>query len=322
MKKSLNVWTKTLGAAALLAASLPAYAGVSIDRNSPSIAVCPFVVTPSHIYLQVPPGGGCDVGGAGPQVEVRPNSYGLASADNIDALSANTWTSPALVYHLVFSGDRASLGQPGTPYRVQAGRNQAASDLWRTPLSVNSPAWSMAACAGVAIPPPQAPHRNQTDFNLIFSVPPTIAAPAGVQDNIDAVELDLLDTTGDEFHDVDTYFSLDPASPTLGAGSPANIFYSPVGGATGVFSGPAALGLVAGDDIDALVMWDRNIIGVRDPGADLVLFSLTPGSPSLAGASPADIFVSNFTGVFCRFTMANQLGMRPADNVDGLDVIP
>jgi hypothetical protein len=322
MKKSLNVWTKTLGAAALLAASVPAYAGVSIDRISPSIGGCPFVVTPAHVYLQVPPGGGCDVGGAGPQVEVRPPSFGLVAADNIDALSANTWTSPALAYHLVFSGDRPSQGQPGTPYRNQAVRNQAASDLWRTPLSAASPAWSMGACAVVAIPPPQAQHRNQTDFNLIFTAAPPVFAPGGIQDNIDAVELDVLDITGDQFHDFDTYFSLDAASPSLGGATPASIFFSPIGGATAVFSGPGPLGLVAGDNIDALVMWDRNIIGVRDPGMDLVLFSLAPGSPSLGGASPADIFVSTFGGGFCRFTTANQLGMLPTDNVDGLDVIP
>lgn len=322
MKKSLNVWTRTLGAAALLAASMPAYAGVSIDRNSPSIAICPFVVTPAHIYLQVPPGGGCDVGGAGPQVEVRPLSYGLVANDNIDAVSANTGTSPALNYHLVFSGDRASLGQPGTPYRAEAVLNQAASDLWRTPLSGNSPAWSMAACAGVAIPPPQAQHRTQRDYNLIHTVLTGMAAPGGIQDNIDGVELDGLDVTGDEFHDFDTYFSLDAISPSLGGATPATIFFSPPGAGPFVFSGPGPLGLVAGDDIDALVMWDRNVLGVRNPGVDLVLFSLAPGSPSLGAFSPADIFVSNFTGVFCRFTPANQLGLRAVDNVDGLDVIP
>lgn len=322
MKKSLNLWTGALGAAALLAFALPADAGVSIDRASPSIGGCPFVVTPAHLYQQVVPGGGCDVAGVGPQVEVRPPSFGLVAGDNVDAVSANTSTSPGLNYHVVFSADRASLGQPGTPYRGEALLNQAASDLWRTPLTGGSPAAAMAACAGVPIPPPQALHRTQTDFNLIFTVATGIAAPAGVQDNIDGVELDGMDLTGDQFHDLDAYFSLDAASPSLGAASPATLFYTPAGGATGIFANPGLLGLVGGDDIDALVMWDRGVIGVVDPLVDLVLFSLAPGSPSLGAASPAAIFVSDFAGGFCPFTAANQLGLRAADNVDGLDVLP
>jgi hypothetical protein len=313
MKK--NRWTWTLGAAALLALSTPAYAGVSIDRASPSIGGCPFVVTPAHVYLQVPPGGGCDVGGAGPQVEVRPPSYGLVGADNIDALSANTATPPTLTYRLVFSGHRASLGQPGTPYRGEAVLNQAASDLWRTALTSASPAAAMAACAGVAIPPPHFMHRRQIDFNLIFSAPTGFGPLAGVQDNIDGVELDVLDVTGDQFHDAGTYYSLDAASPSLGAGSPADIFYAPAGGVGGGFAAFWQLGLGAGDDVDAPVVWDAGVIGAVDPGVDYVLFSLV-------GGTAADIFVSDFTGASCLFAAANQLGMRPADNVDGLDVIP
>ncbi len=313
-------WSGILGAV-LLAISAPAYAGVSIDRASPSIGICPFVVTPAHVYLQVPPGGGCDVGGLGPQVEVMPPSLGLVGGDNIDALSANTLGLPSVPYHLVFSGDRGSLGQPLTPYRGEAVLNQAASDLWRTALTSASPVASMAACAGVAIPPPHAMHRRQIDYNLIFTAPTGAGPLAGVQDNIDGVELDLLDPTGDQFHDVGTYFSLDAASPTLGARSTADIFYAPPGGAGGGFSAFWRLGLVFADDVDALAIWDAGVIGAVNPGVDFALFSLAPGSPSLGG-SPADIFVTDFTGAFCLFAAANQLGMRAADNVDGLDVIP
>ena len=316
-----NRWTRTLSAAAFLAVTTPAYAGVSIDRASPSIGLCPFVVTPAHVYQQVPPGGGCDVGGAGPQVEVRPASFGLVAGDNIDALSANTATPPNVPYHLVFSGGRGSLGQPGTPYRGEAVLNQAASDLWGTALTSASPAAAMAACAAVVIPPPHVMFRRQIDFNLIFTAPTGAGPLAGVQDNIDAVELDVLDVTGDQFHDIGTYLSVDAASPSLGARSTADIFFVPPGGAGGIFAAFWQLGLVFADDVDALVIWDRGGIGELDPGMDLALFSLAPGSPSLGG-SPADIFVTHFTGAFCLFAPANQLGMRAADNVDGLDVIP
>ena len=48
---------------------------------------------------------------------------------------------------------------------------------------------------------------------------------------------------------------------------------------------PAArAGLLPGDNIDALVMWDRGVIGVMNPKMDMAVFSLAPGSPSLAGA--------------------------------------
>ncbi len=77
-----------------------------------------------------------------------------------------------------------------------------------------------------------------------------------------------------------------------------------------------------GDEIDALVMWDRGAIGAPDPGLDLALFSLAPGSPSLGGASPAAIFVTDFNFGFCTYVPANQLGLVVTDNVDGLDVIP
>jgi hypothetical protein len=84
------------------------------------------------------------------------------------------------------------------------------------------------------------------------------------------------------------------------------------------------MGLVMADEIDSLVMWDRVAIGFPDPGFDFALFSLAPGSATLAmiGASPADIFVTDFMGGFCLFANSGQLGLIGADNVDGLDVLP
>ncbi|MEA2561144.1 MAG: hypothetical protein QOH06_2648 [Acidobacteriota bacterium] len=319
MKNRLILSTAT----ALLALALPANAGVSIDRASPSIGGCPFAVSPAQVFNLVPPGGGCDVFGVGPVLEVMPPAMGLVPMDNIDALSANTLTPETLSYYLVFSGSRGSVGMAGTPYSVEAVNNQAASDLWRTLITSASPAASMAACAPVAIAAPHFLHRNQTGFNLARTAAPGVAVAAG-QDNIDAVELDVLDFTGDDVHDVPVYFSLDPASPNLVA-SGADIYFSPAGAGFFVpFSFPAAIGLVGMDNVDSLVMWDRVNIGVADAGVDFALFSLAPGSPTLAaiGGSPADIFVTNFAGGFCLFAPAGALGLIGADNVDGLDVMP
>ena len=312
-----------LSAAALLAAALPASAGVSIDRASPSIGGCGFAVSPAQVFNLVPPGGGCDVAGVGPVLEVMPPAMGLVPMDNIDGLSANTLTPENLSYYLVFSGNRPSTGMAGTPYSLEAGNNQAASDLWRTLITSASPAAVMAACAPVAIVPPHFLHRNQTGFNLSRTAAPGVAVMPP-QDNIDAVEMDVLDFTGDDVHDVDVYFSLDAASPSLVA-SGADIYFSPAASGFFVpFSFPAAIGLVGMDNLDSLVMWDRVNLGVADAGVDFALFSLAPGSPTLAmlGASPADIFVTNFAGGFCLFAPAGALGLIGADNVDGLDVLP
>ncbi|MES1240638.1 MAG: hypothetical protein ABUT39_03370 [Acidobacteriota bacterium] len=312
-----------LGAAALLSASLPVYAGVSMDRASQSIPACPFPVNPASLYRWGVPMGGCDVGGLGPVTEVWEGSLGLVPADNVDAVSANTTTGKNINYHIYFSADRASLGMLGTPYRAEATLNQAASDIWRmNNLTVASPLASLAACAPTPIGGAHALFRNQDSYDFIFTAPPGVGPLGGNYDNIDALELDDLDPSLDKFHDVGVYFSLDAASPSLGGASAAAIFFTPVGGAPGVWSGAAPLGLVAADDIDALVVWDRGVVGAPDPGMDLVLFSLAPGSPSLGGLSPAGIFVSDLTGFFCVYVQANTLGMRVIDNIDGLDVLP
>ncbi|HET9226116.1 MAG TPA: hypothetical protein VFR31_05585, partial [Thermoanaerobaculia bacterium] len=246
-------------AAVLLAAALPAGAGVSIDRVSPSTGGgCG--ANPAQILNLVPPGGGCDVAGVGPVLEVMPPAFGLVANDNIDGLSSNTFTPETINYYLIFSGSRVSVGAAGTPYNAEAAANQAAADLWRTQITSGSPAAAMAACAAVVVPtPPHAQHRNQTAFNLVRTAAPGIAV-ANPIDNIDAVEMDVLDFTGDDVHDVDVYFSLDPASPNLVA-SGADIYFSPAGaGAFAVFAFPPSMGLLAGDNLDSLVMWDRGAL--------------------------------------------------------------
>jgi hypothetical protein len=62
--------------------------------------------------------------------------------------------------------------------------------------------------------------------------------------------------------------------------------------------------------------------------ADLALFSLAPGSPSLGIMDPflgrplsgADVFVTDFDGTFALYATAESMGLSFADNVDGLDV--
>ncbi|HYU31219.1 MAG TPA: hypothetical protein VEW48_03585, partial [Thermoanaerobaculia bacterium] len=259
---------------------------------------------------------------------------GLVAGDNADALSANTPTPPTLNYIFVFSGDRNTLAQMGTPYRAEAMNNQAASDLWRTQVfSSQSPAAVVAAACGAPAlfgAPPPVQHRLQTDYRLIPFLPSGMFF-GGVEDDIDDFDLDDFDPSGDHVQDVGIYFSLDPASPSLGGGSGADLFFAPAGGGWVPFSTAADAGLVAADDIDALVIWDGGAPGQMDPNMDVAVFSLAPGSPALAGAdgvvgtaddfSPATLFVTDFAGYFCLYTRPPQLFLRGVDNIDGLDVL-
>jgi hypothetical protein len=81
-------------------------------------------------------------------------------------------------------------------------------------------------------------------------------------DDIDAVHFDPL--TGLY------YFSLTPASPSLGAGtcggfSPADIFVSVAFGVCALFTPAAALGLLATDNVDAIAF-------APEPGTLVLLF--------------------------------------------------
>lgn len=332
MRKPLStLWM----AAVLAAAALPVQAGVSLDRTSRSIPVCGAPINPAALYSQVVPAGGCDAGGPGPVLEVGRVAFGLVANDNVDAVSANTLLDPADDLVFIFSGDRATQGIGGSPYNNQWGRNQAAADLFQTGAAPsNSPAGVMGGpCNPSALIPPPMPALivNQTGFNMIMTRGPGMPFLAGPIDNIDGVEMDDFDTDGDGAHDVDLYFSLDAASPSVT--SPADIYYSAFGsGGFTLFSMPGQIGLAPDNNLDALVVWDIVNQGVADAGSDYALFSVAPGSSVLAGPdavpgtaddySPADIFVTDFGGSFCLYTKANQLALRFQDNVDGLDVRP
>jgi hypothetical protein len=318
---------KMICIAALLAAA-PVYAGVSIDRASPSLGCGGGPINPATILSQLPAGPPC------PVPEVFAAAFGTVPQDNVDAVSANTPTAPDDDYAWFFSGDRATMAFAGTPYRAEAMNNQAASDVWRTGAvpSINPLAVIAGACGAPAMIGPPAPVqvRVQPDYHLLPFLP-SGAFFGGVQDNVDALELDDLDPSGNRIHDVGMYFSLDPASPSLGGGSGAQLFFAPPGAAFIPFSGAGNAGLKTADDIDALVIWDRGVIGIMNPLVDIAVFSLAPGSPSLVGPdaiagtaddlSPADLLVTDFSGIFCLYTRAGQLALRAQDNVDGLDAV-
>ncbi|HEY3244119.1 MAG TPA: PEP-CTERM sorting domain-containing protein, partial [Phycisphaerae bacterium] len=103
-------------------------------------------------------------------------------------------------------------------------------------------------------------------------------------------------------------------------------------------SGVTHMGLMAGDDLDALMLldvtpdpnapggFDEVPNGIVDPGLDLAIFSLDPFSPStftsgLGGTrSPADLLITSFNGNYGVFRTAAQIGLLTDDNVDALSM--
>lgn len=110
--------------------------------------------------------------------------------------------------------------------------------------------------------------------------------------------------------------------PVDGVASPDDIFITiPPGGDFGIFaSGVIDIGLVPGDVLDGLCLDDRDMDGYLDPGEDAAVFTLAPGSPSLTGSrSPADLFYTDFTGVFSLLVTAGEIGLLSDDNIDAID---
>jgi hypothetical protein len=122
------------------------------------------------------------------------------------------------------------------------------------------------------------------------------------------------------------FFSLDPTSPSLAAipATPGDILLSGAnaGIAPLVWASRAAAGLAAGDDIDALCIYEGSppTTSYR-PGVDVVWFSLAPGSPTLVakGWSAADILrAGSPSWQVARVWPAAWLGLAPEDDLNAL----
>jgi hypothetical protein len=140
-------------------------------------------------------------------------------------------------------------------------------------------------------------------------------------DNLDAITglpPSAVDTNGDGLLDAPIYFSLAPGSPTLTAlgRSPADILWTIGLGTPGVYASAAQFGLQSADDVDGLCVSHPGEGAVYDAANDKVLFSLAPGSPTLAalGASPADVLAPGPKVAI----HAWELGLQPTDNLDAM----
>lgn len=221
--------------------------------------------------------------------------------------------------NLRFSVDRLSMGAPGSAVNMQAMLNQQPADMYDS-----NPSWGI---------PGNILIWDDSVFGLWTGNginPPNVLCPVIMMmthDNIDAFnEFPVPNMMGNFI-----FFCFHPADAIPRGFSPADIMVSPPGPLTFIpapfaFAPQMGLDVVGGpgsDSIDALVIWDVINPGVCDPMVDIALFSLAPGSATLA-AGPWDgatIFWTDFTNppLPIPFCFGNQLALAAGDNVDALD---
>jgi len=261
-----------------------------------------------------------------PAIALARAGLGLQDGDDFDALSygGDGIDVPGFTT-LAFSVDPLSSGAPGTGVAQEAAVGKQAGGEYVS--FVNS--------------------TNQT------LVPADAVVPAAASDDLDALvdeSTGRIDPDDDMVPDLPVFFSLAPGSPTLAANgwSPADVLVSQ-GGAVSLFAAASALGLESGDDVDAFCLMKSGLpdttlragsSGTGDspgppsappPGSqafDSMLFSLAPGSPTLAaqGHGPGDVFVTDFGPSrpnladlpLSVYAQESELGILAADDLDAL----
>jgi hypothetical protein len=304
----------------------PAPGGATLTAETPSFSVGrsgPSALSPADIFnlgpaVSIPCAGlglaatGDCLGPTGPQDNVDALSYGMDFT--VQARQGN-WLS--------FSVGAGSTGLAGTAVRGEATCATAepeADEFASAANATNSQYYdgNGAACDANAGGPigliearPAAPHNDNLDALDEFPGP-QIAYGGGAPNMV--------------------WFSLDPASPSLGAigagASPDDILVTVLGVVGPMQWATAAnLGLVGGpggDDIDALCIHEGSpAADYYRPGVDLVWFSLAPGSPTLGAPnnwSAADILQAAAVAGQppTRVVTAGQLGLNATDNLDAL----
>ena len=234
--------------------------------------------------------------------------------------------SLALVGGFEFSVDAASVSAfPGSPIGLELATGETASaDIYGAPF------------------PPVGAHFGIWDADGAGPGPNGLggAAPLGLGDFPPGDDVDGWDTRIPGLIPP-IYFSLDFASAAAAGVAPGDILLAPpvpgyaAVGPGGIYAGMPAMGLVPGDDIDALVVLENDgVPGVFTPGVDFIMFSLAPGSPTLGGfgISAADILVDaggagplgvptvGGVGTPGMLVPAGGLDLAFADNLNALDI--
>ena len=271
---------------------------ISLDPASPTLVAN----SRKPADLLVPPGLGLKQSGT--SLGLVGNFPG-STYDNLNALSYGDDDVTASPY---FSVDRLTLGRPGTAVATASLTDSAAASIFIANLG------------------------NQS--NTLEYGPGDLGLQGGFfGDDVDA----LAGRIGDPPASARTYFSLDLVSITSMNSATKladNILLSSGAGSWSTFAdGETTMGLQANDEIDALLLLDRGVVGTLEPGIDIAVISLSPQSPSTFTAtgqayaagvvgrlSPADLLRTDFQGGFQLYRPAVHLGLFPADNVNALAV--
>jgi hypothetical protein len=276
-------------------------------------------------------------------------TLGLVSTlDDVDALSAaNASVASDETFVLLFSVDAQTVGAvpPDSalialhvPYNVmhQAARGQAPGDQF-----MSTQLFTQLGGAGGTIINNVLVRNNYDEGGTDFAAQPaTSAFERALDDSLDVVDATAWLTRSDGAA-VNVYFSATSNSPSLdtlpywGYPSGADIYFNPdplVYQPTELYAAHEQLQLDQDDDIDGLIVFDANENGHFDE-PDQVLFSLAPGSPSLAtipGASGEDAAADVFSVVHDQmptvFATAADLGLGVPedgiqDNIDALELL-
>jgi hypothetical protein len=233
----------------------------------------------------------------------------------VDAISYGR-TSPVVVA-IYFSVTRTSFGVAGTAVATESATGDQPADIFVT-------------TSGTIGTNAQVYDGNGSSAPSLGLIEPIGAFPA--EDNLDALDMRISPVVIPPLGP-SVFWSVDPATAvTYGGGATAaDIFWAPAlpgySGMPVLYAPFFSLGLMPGDDIDAMV-YVENGTGVADPG-DTVFFSLTPGSPTLAalgyapGTGGADVFTTSPGAPLpTLFAPAAALGLLATDDIDALDIVP
>jgi len=283
----------------------------------------------------------------------------------IDGLSFGNDDPTAGDTFVAFSVDGTTAGYPLATYDVYAealgADAAAAADIFAIASPVGDLDLGGPGCG------PAMPNRLLIDGDgLLGTGSPRADAPGigldedppGPPGTSGRAELSYLDMSGavvvdteasgpDGDVDAPVFISVPDGTSDFGLGAPsgADIYVKPGAGALATFADAVDdLGLSAGDDIDALAVFDAGSNGTLAAG-DIIVFSLAPGSPALddlltncqgsGDATEADLWVWTYGGGVEPYLDAEQLGLCVTrsyglcnpfsgsgnDNVDAIDLV-
>lgn len=254
-----------------------------------------------------------------PPIVLSRAGLALVNGDDIDGVSTGRDGIDEPPYTtLAFSVDPASAGAPGTGVEQEALAGKAEGGEFVTFVD---------------------------NTNRVM-VPADAMVPVPGSDDVDALTdspASQVDFDDDQVPDAPVFLSLAPGSATLTSlgASAADILVS-ASGAVSVFATAADIGLSTSDDIDAFCLMKSALPGTTlragpgppappPPGPltfDYMLFSLAPGSPTLAaqGHSAADVFVTDFSNSrpalggqpLVVYAEASEIGLLGSDDLNAL----